>query len=60
MCHEIYALTKLVYFVMTGRRQYQKGNASIDQFFIGGTDSDTEKRYKDVGDLEKAFDNTIW
>lgn len=60
MCHEIYALTKLVYFVMTGRRQYQKDNASIDQFFIGGTDSDTEKRYKDVGDLEKAFDNTIW
>lgn len=60
MCHEIYALTKLVYFVMTGRCQYQKENASIDQFFIGGTDSDTEKRYKDVGDLEKAFDNTIW
>lgn len=60
MCHEIYALTKLVYFVMTGRRQYQKDNASIDQFFTRGTDADTKKRYKDVGDLEKAFENTAW
>ena len=60
MCHEIYALTKLVYFVMTGRRQYKKDNASIDQFFTRGTDADTKKRYKDVGDLEKAFENTAW
>lgn len=60
MCHEIYALTKLVYFVMTGRRQYQKDNASIDQFFTRGTDADTKKRYKDVGDLEEAFENTAW
>lgn len=60
MCHEIYTLTKIIYLVMTGRSTYQNDNASINQFFIGGTNADTEKRYKDVGDLEKAFDNTTW
>lgn len=60
MCHEIYTLTKIIYLVMTGRTTYQNNNASINQFFIGGTNADTEKRYKDVGDLEKAFDNTTW
>ena len=60
MCHEIYTLTKIIYLVMTGRNTYLNDNHSIDQFFIGGTNADTEKRYKDVGDLEKAFENTAW
>lgn len=60
MCHEIYTLTKIIYLVMTGRSTYQNDNSSIDQFYIGGTAADTTKRYKNVKDLEDAFDKTTW
>lgn len=59
MCHEIYALTKIIYFVMTGRKQYKNDLGSdIDKFYRTGTNADTDKRYKNVDELKIAFLNT--
>lgn len=58
--HEIYALTRLIYFIMTGKIHYQKDSESVDKFYRVGTNGDTQKRYKNIEELETAFITTDW
>lgn len=61
MCHEIYALTKILYFTMTGRQQYKNElEQSIAKFYQTGTSANTDERYTNVTELEKAFIVTKW
>lgn len=56
MCHEIYALTMTIYYIMTGKTNTTKiDNKSLQEFLITGMNSDIAKRYKDVDELYKAF-----
>jgi serine/threonine-protein kinase len=54
--HETYALTRLLYFVMTGKRNIPKENKTkLSQFILKGINSDETKRYQDLEELSEAF-----
>lgn len=54
--HETYALTRLIYFVMTGRVKIDKfNNDSLKQFVMTGTSINLKDRYKDINELRVAF-----
>ena len=56
LCHEIYALTMLLYFVLTGKTNTEKiKNQKIKAFVAKGTNSDKEKRFVDIEELAKEF-----
>lgn len=53
--HEIYALTLLIVFVLTGKTNYSSiKNADIIKLINNGTNPQTDKRYKDVSELKRA------
>ena len=55
MCHEIYALTRLCFFILTGKQNIEKQHDGvIKQFWITGTNPDRKKRYKTVDELQNA------
>ena len=45
---------------MTGKIHYQKDSESVDKFYRVGTNGDTQKRYKNIEELETAFITTDW
>lgn len=53
--HETYALTKLVYFTMTGRTSYKQNGHSedVNNFYMKGTNAELSKRFRDVDELNK-------
>ncbi|MBQ9070192.1 MAG: protein kinase [Clostridia bacterium] len=54
--HETYAITRLVYFVMTGRTNTEKiENVDLKNFVIQGLSSDKKKRFQDIDELISAF-----
>lgn len=54
--HETYALTRLIYFVMTGRTKIDKfDNEAIKQFVLKGLHTNLSSRYQDIHDLKSAF-----
>lgn len=54
--HETYAITRLLYFVMTGRTNTEKiANASLKSFVNKGLSTDKKKRFQDIDDLISAF-----
>lgn len=54
--HETYAITRLVYFVMTGRTNTEKiENVDLKNFVIRGLSSDKKKRFQDIDELISAF-----
>jgi len=54
--HEIYALTQLVFFVMTGKSNMEHiSDTRIRNFVNKGMNSDFKKRYHSIGEIEKAF-----
>lgn len=56
LCHEIYALTMLLYFVLTGKTNTEKiRNQKIKIFVAKGTNPDKEKRFSDIEELAKEF-----
>ncbi len=58
--HEIYALTRLIYFVLTGKTNIGKEkNEDILEFFNKGTANDSSQRYKDVSEMKIAFDKLV-
>lgn len=58
MCHETYALTRLCYFILTGRTNIDKQkDGEIKQFWIKGTNPNREYRFKSVKDLLSAIQN---
>lgn len=61
MCHEIYALTRLLYFVMTNKKTLGNfPNESIRLFIQKGTNIDKTVRYKDDREILEAFNSTNW
>ena len=58
--HETYALTKLIYFIMTGKETLKKYNNSEYKDFVSKGISDNLKyRYKDIEELESEFNRLI-
>lgn len=54
--HETYALTRLLYFVMTGKINIPKENkTNLSQFVLKGINPDETKRYQDLAELSEAF-----
>lgn len=58
--HETYALTRLIYFIMTGRRQTRFDEDSFLKVFVEkGINDDMKKRYRSIEQLRKAFENHL-
>lgn len=54
--HETYALTRLIYFVMTGRKTLGTfENKEFEAFIIKGTSENLDERYNSVEELQRAF-----
>lgn len=54
--HETYAITRLVYYVMTGRTNTEKiQNISLKEFVNRGLSTDKKKRFQDIDELISAF-----
>ncbi|MDQ0567506.1 protein kinase family protein [Mycoplasma yeatsii] len=57
MEHEIFAITKLIYFVCTGKSQLSDSwkNSEYKNFIQKGTNSKIEQRPKNIDELQKLF-----
>lgn len=56
--HETYAITRLVFFIMTGRTNTDKiENLQLRDFVVKGLNPDKTKRYQDIDELINAFSN---
>lgn len=56
IAHETYALTRLIYFVMTGKAKIDKfGDDSLKEFVMRGISINLVERYKDIAELREAF-----
>ena len=52
MCHETYALTRLCYFILTGRTNIEKQkDGAIKSFWNKGTNTNRAMRFKSVDEL---------
>lgn len=55
--HETYALTRLVYFVVTGRKVINKNvNTDFDNFIKKGISDSISERFGTVAEMRKTFD----
>ena len=60
MEHEIYALTKLLYFILTGKINVSKiKNASHKSFVARGLNTDKSKRYANCDSIKFAFQQIL-
>lgn len=57
--HEMYALTLIVYFVMTGRENRANIAPEWRDFVAKGMNAQKELRYKSVVEMRSAFDETL-
>lgn len=58
MVHETYALTRLLYFVMTGKTNCSKiSDSKLQKFVQRGMHSDESKRYQTLSELYDEFKN---
>lgn len=58
--HETYALTKLIYFVMTGKETLEKyNNTKYKDFVSKGISDRIDNRYKSIEDLESSFNTLV-
>ena len=56
--HEIYAVTRIVYFVMTGKMNTNNiVNQSLKKFVEKGLNPDRSKRFKNVSEMQIEFGN---
>lgn len=54
--HETYAITRLVYFIMTGRTNTEKIiNPSLRKFVAHGLSADKSARFQDINELSAEF-----
>ena len=55
MCHEIFALTWLCFYILTGKQNYDRQKeGTIKQFWEKGTNPNKEKRFTSVDELWNA------
>lgn len=60
MRHETFALTRLIYFVLTGRTSLEDyPNQALREFVEKGISDSIDDRYSDVKELQAAFDVLI-
>lgn len=55
MSHETYALTRILYYVLTGRTSTKNVSSNVRDFVDRGLNSDESVRFKGVVDLKDAF-----
>ncbi len=55
--HETYALTRILYFVMSGKSNLNKVKPSLKAFIDKGLHIDKDLRFKSVDELNEAFHN---
>lgn len=53
MCHEIYALTKVVFFIITGKTNIEKAEGLAEELLDIGLNADKMKRFKNVDEMRK-------
>ena len=53
--HETYALTRILYYVLTGKSKTEKSPENVRAFVDKGLSSDKSIRFKDVDELRLAF-----
>ena len=53
--HETYALTRILYYVLTGKSKTEKSPENVRTFVEKGLSSNKSVRFKDVDELRKAF-----
>ncbi len=53
--HETYALTRILYYVLTGKSKTEKAPENVRAFIERGLSSDKAIRFKDIEELRKAF-----
>lgn len=59
--HEIYALTKLIIFIMTGKTNLGNIKSSSQMTFMKkGLSPNKRERYQNINELKKIFLNTNW
>ncbi|MCI5166377.1 MAG: hypothetical protein D3903_09830 [Candidatus Electrothrix sp. GM3_4] len=51
----LYALTRLLYFVITGKTKTDKINSNLKTFITKGLDSNKDRRFKNIDELNQAF-----
>lgn len=58
--YETYALTRLIYFVMTGKSNLEKNNdEKLKEFVLKGTDHNIDNRFKSIEEM-KIYFNKIY
>lgn len=55
--HETYALTRILYYVLTGRSKTEKPPKNMRAFIDRGLHSDKTLRFKNIDELRTAFQN---
>ena len=55
--HETYALTRILYFVITGKTSTDRVSSNMKFFIENGLSSDKRLRFKDIDELRQAFQN---
>lgn len=59
--HEIYALTQVIFYIMTGRTNLNNNkNKEVDEFINSGMNADLSKRVKSLDKLEEVFLKIDW
>ncbi|HGF7778267.1 TPA: protein kinase, partial [Enterococcus faecium] len=59
--HEIYALTQVIFYIMTGRKNLNNNkNKEVEKFIDSGMDADLSKRVKSLEELKEVFSKTDW
>ena len=54
--YETYALTRLIYFVMSGKSNLEKNNdEKLKEFVLKGTNSDINNRFKSIEEMKQFF-----
>lgn len=53
--HETYALTRILYYVLTGKTRTDKFSENMRTFIEKGLNSDKGRRFKDIDELGKEF-----
>lgn len=58
--HETYALTRLIYFVITGKSVIETNrNKKFNEFIQRGILDDLQERYSNINEMKVAFEKTI-
>lgn len=56
MLHETYAITRLIYFIMTGKINVDKiDSIELKEFVNKGMNVEKAKRFKNIEEIEKSF-----